>query len=465
MNVSQLTHFLNSLNTSTRSGQSGSGLAAPGDIRGQVGGQPALDSLLRPDSVLLTECLSLPTEALWPNCSSLSTCLSADDLVNILHAQTNKVSSVDGDGIRALAPAILYQFATKSCTAAARPLNLHRRQVPLYKSIGYGILFVTLVSLCSLGGAVIIPFLNKTFYKRMLTWMVGLAVGTLSGSGLLHLMPHTYGMTYESMGNNYDFLFKASAIFGGAYLFFVTERILKSISERGRDKKPSTSDLPSVEAPPFKAKGQLEVNDSSQTLGLTPGDQLSSVSTSTSSSNSHGHSHGLGMQDEEQTIATVAWMIIFGDGLHNFIDGLAVGSAFTESILAGISISVAVLCEEFPHELGDLAILLNSGMKFKQALFYNFLSACSCFIGLSVGIFLGDVTETGNKWIFAVATGMFLYLALTDMIPELNHQAEEMTKGGETPLWMVLLIQHSGVLTGFAIMLVMAIFGGNIDFT
>lgn len=51
-------------------------------------------------------------------------------------------------------------------------------------------------------------------------------------------------------------------------------------------------------------------------------------------------------------IATVAWMIIFGDGLHNFIDGLSIGAAFNESIWTGVSISVAVLCEELPHELG-----------------------------------------------------------------------------------------------------------------
>ena len=54
----------------------------------------------------------------------------------------------------------------------------------------------------------------------------------------------------------------------------------------------------------------------------------------------------------DKKIATVAWMIIFGDGLHNFIDGLAIGAAFTNSILAGISLSVAVICEELPHELG-----------------------------------------------------------------------------------------------------------------
>ena len=65
-------------------------------------------------------------------------------------------------------------------------------------------------------------------------------------------------------------------------------------------------------------------------------------------------------------VATVAWMIIFGDGVHNFIDGLSIGAAFSESILTGMSVSLAVLCEEFPHELGDFAVLLNSGMTMKQ---------------------------------------------------------------------------------------------------
>jgi zinc transporter ZupT len=58
-------------------------------------------------------------------------------------------------------------------------------------------------------------------------------------------------------------------------------------------------------------------------------------------------------QGKDSAIATVAWMVVFGDGLHNFIDGLSIGAAFNESLLTGVSISVAVMCEEFPHELGN----------------------------------------------------------------------------------------------------------------
>jgi len=65
------------------------------------------------------------------------------------------------------------------------------------------------------------------------------------------------------------------------------------------------------------------------------------------------HQVSQSLERSHSPVATVAWMIIFGDGVHNFIDGLSIGAAFSESILTGISVSLAVLCEEFPHELGN----------------------------------------------------------------------------------------------------------------
>ena len=68
-----------------------------------------------------------------------------------------------------------------------------------------------------------------------------------------------------------------------------------------------------------------------------------------------------------------AWMVIFGDGIHNLADGLAIGAAFSESFTSGLSTSIAVLCHELPHEVGDFAMLLKAGMSVKQAVFYNIL--------------------------------------------------------------------------------------------
>ena len=64
---------------------------------------------------------------------------------------------------------------------------------------------------------------------------------------------------------------------------------------------------------------------------------------------------------------------------------------------------------------GDFAILLNAGMSMRQALMYNFLSACTCYIGLVIGILIGEFTD-GSPYIFALAGGMFLYISLVDMV-------------------------------------------------
>ena len=64
----------------------------------------------------------------------------------------------------------------------------------------------------------------------------------------------------------------------------------------------------------------------------------------------HGHSHG--KIDKNSSIATVAWMVIVGDGFHNFSDGLAIGAAFAASYSSGISTAIAVFCHELPHEIG-----------------------------------------------------------------------------------------------------------------
>ena len=66
-------------------------------------------------------------------------------------------------------------------------------------------------------------------------------------------------------------------------------------------------------------------------------------------------------------------MVIFGDGIHNMADGMAIGAAFGESYISGLSTSIAVLCHELPHEVGDFAMLLKAGMSVKQAIVYNLL--------------------------------------------------------------------------------------------
>lgn len=161
-------------------------------------------------------------------------------------------------------------------------------------------------------------------------------------------------------------------------------------------------------------------------------------------------------QQAKREISTVAWMIVLGDGLHNFIDGISIGAAFSESILSGVSISVAVICEEFPHELGDFAVLVSSGMTVRQALGYNFLSACTCYFGMAVGIILGDVND-GASYISALAAGVFLYIALVDMMGELSATLEDTSRESSIAKTLkLLLLQNIGIFIGISIIFVLS---------
>ncbi|XP_018340535.1 PREDICTED: zinc transporter foi-like isoform X2 [Trachymyrmex septentrionalis] len=165
----------------------------------------------------------------------------------------------------------------------------------------------------------------------------------------------------------------------------------------------------------------------------------------------HGHSHSHGhVHSAPESMSNVAWMVVMGDGLHNFTDGMAIGAAFSANIAGGFSTAIAVLCHELPHELGDFAVLLKAGMSTKQAVFYNLLSSVLCLLGMIGGILLGS-TSDATSWIFAVAAGIFIYIALVDMIPELSssHSAESGSR-------LQCIWQTLGLSTGLGIMLLIA---------
>ncbi|GAA38511.2 zinc transporter ZIP10 [Clonorchis sinensis] len=167
----------------------------------------------------------------------------------------------------------------------------------------------------------------------------------------------------------------------------------------------------------------------------------------------HGHSH-----EVPGSVASVAWMVILGDGLHNFTDGMAIGAAFAQSISGGLSTAVAVFCHELPHELGDFAVLLKTGMRIKEALYFNVVSSVLSLVGMLIGIAVGNVASA-SYWIFAVTAGTFIYIALVDMLPELS-SAE--LRPGQTRVGQVFL-QSFGLFTGVGIMLCIALFEDKIQ--
>ncbi|KAH8876585.1 Zinc transporter foi isoform 4 [Schistosoma japonicum] len=197
---------------------------------------------------------------------------------------------------------------------------------------------------------------------------------------------------------------------------------------------------------------EVKMKDPDKQLRIDLPDHHEEEEKSFNHEHSHSHSH-----EVPESVAAVAWMVIMGDGLHNFTDGMAIGAAFAQSISGGLSTSVAVFCHELPHELGDFAVLLKTGMRIKEAMFFNIISSILCLFGMLVGIAVGNI-ESASYWIFSITAGTFIYIALVDMLPELN-SAE--LRPGQTRIGQ-LVIQTAGLTTGVGIMLVIALFEDSI---
>ena len=118
-----------------------------------------------------------------------------------------------------------------------------------------------------------------------------------------------------------------------------------------------------------------------------------------------------------------ATLILIGGSLHNFTDGAIVGAAVLTSLPLGITTALAVAAHQIPQEVGDYAILLDSGYSRTRALVMNTLSASTCALGAVAVYTAASWTPAALPYVLAVAAGSFLYVAMSDLIPGLHHDA------------------------------------------
>jgi zinc and cadmium transporter len=132
----------------------------------------------------------------------------------------------------------------------------------------------------------------------------------------------------------------------------------------------------------------------------------------------HWHHHT--SEHAEEHAHPVGRMILVGDGVHNLIDGLIIAASYMVSIEVGIATTIAVILHEIPQEIGNFGVLIHAGYTTAKALWYNFLSALTAVAGAVIALILGSVTQDFALWLLPVTAGGFIYIALSDLIPELH---------------------------------------------
>lgn len=118
-----------------------------------------------------------------------------------------------------------------------------------------------------------------------------------------------------------------------------------------------------------------------------------------------------------------AYVNLFGDFIHNFIDGIIIASSYLVNTAVGISTTFAVMLHEIPQEMGDFGVLIHAGFSRKKAIFFNFLVSLSAIAGAVITILLATSTNIVG-YLIPFAAGNFLYLSLSDLFPEIQKETE-----------------------------------------
>ena len=217
-----------------------------------------------------------------------------------------------------------------------------------------------LISLISLIGVLTLT-LRKGFLIKITSILVAFAVGSLIGVSVFDLIPEAFEINS-----------RAASIFlvVGILLFFGIERFVGWHHQHHKE---------DIDPKGFK---------------------------------DHHHEHG----------KPFVYLVLTADFIHNFVDGVLIAVSFLINIPLGIASTIAVALHEIPQEIGDFAILIHAGLKPKKALLYNFFAAMSAVLGGVLAFFLASSIENLTVYLLGIAGGGFLYLAMTDLLPEINHE-------------------------------------------
>lgn len=156
----------------------------------------------------------------------------------------------------------------------------------------------------------------------------------------------------------------------------------------------------------------------------------------------HHHDHGKNPEDKKSVIP----LIVIGDSLHNFIDGVAMAATFLVSIPLGVVTSLAVAAHEIPQEIGDFGLMLDKGVTKKRVLLINFYSALAALVGAILTYLAKDAIQGLLPAILALTAGFFIYIAVANLIPEIHSREDQKKAFWETvTLFLGVLVVYLAI--------------------
>ena len=159
------------------------------------------------------------------------------------------------------------------------------------------------------------------------------------------------------------------------------------------------------------------------------------------------HDHILETQTEGKNApASFAVMNLFGDGIHNFVDGIIIASSFLVDPALGFATTLAIVLHEIPQEISDISILIQGGYNKKRAVFLNFMCATACILGAVLTLILSQLMELGLGAMLAFTAGGFIYIAASDLVPLLRSNELKVALPSQFAATMVGILSMQSIL-------------------
>jgi zinc and cadmium transporter len=238
---------------------------------------------------------------------------------------------------------------------------LHFSELQINSTLLSILLATTIGGVISITAAAVFSF---SLLSKMVERMVSLSVGILLSTSLLHALPEAF----ESQADTHVLF---ATLLGGLLGFFLLEKfaILRHSHHHEGD--------------------------------------------------GHGHEHG----HDKHEAGKAGWMILVGDGLHNFTDGILIAAAFLANPNLGIITGLAIIAHEIPQEIGDFIVLLNAGFTRARAYAYNLLCSLMAVLGGLVGYATLERAAGWIPYVLVFASSGFIYIAVSDLMPQMQRRA------------------------------------------